>query len=505
MMVKPKENLTLKTIQGSFWSLSSNLLGRFGALIFTIILARFLLPEGFGIYSLTTSISLIFLTLADLGINQTYIKYVSNSLINKRLSKAYFNYIFKIKIWITIIITLVILIISYPLSFYVFHKPELLFPMLISSIFVFLFSIESFFESTLYIFHKTLYLNFKEAIYQVSRIILSLLFFYVIAKSYYVSGVILSLTISMFFIMVYVIYYSIKFGPFIFDSKVKTNGIKLNKKEILSFLLYLTIGGISGVFFSYIDTVILGIYLPSAYVGFYRAAYTLIFGISGIFAFQSVFMAIFSQSNKTSLANNFNKVLKYLLLLSIPLCLGLFYFSNQIIRIVYGSEYLPAIAVFRLLSFLIIPAVLINLLIPLLASFNKNKVYAKAIVYGSIINIVLNISFIIWFLKYSQLMATFGAGLATLISTYLYVGYLFFYARYKLNIFFNMKQFLPFIISSILMIFIIYICDSLFSFSLYVQTSVLVIIGALSYILLLILFRSINIHEFYHFFKMLSD
>jgi len=75
-----KERLRQRVLKDSFWNISSNFLGKVGALIFTIILARFLLPEGFGIYSLAISIALIFMTFADLGVNQTMLRYVSSEI-----------------------------------------------------------------------------------------------------------------------------------------------------------------------------------------------------------------------------------------------------------------------------------------------------------------------------------------------------------------------------------------------------------------------------------------
>ena len=70
-----KESLTSQTIKSSVWNLSYTIIQRVGGLVFTIILARILLPESFGLYSLVISIALIFMTFSYGGFDQTFIRY----------------------------------------------------------------------------------------------------------------------------------------------------------------------------------------------------------------------------------------------------------------------------------------------------------------------------------------------------------------------------------------------------------------------------------------------
>ena len=90
-----KKSLTKIVLQDAYWNMTSVVISRIGALIFTILLARFLLPERFGIYSLAMSVALIFITFADMGINHTVIRYVSKELgeNNKESANAHFKYI----------------------------------------------------------------------------------------------------------------------------------------------------------------------------------------------------------------------------------------------------------------------------------------------------------------------------------------------------------------------------------------------------------------------------
>ena len=72
-MVKNASNLKGTIFANSLWNVMASLIGRAGALVFTIIIARALLPETFGIYSLALSIAVFCLTFTDLGINQALI------------------------------------------------------------------------------------------------------------------------------------------------------------------------------------------------------------------------------------------------------------------------------------------------------------------------------------------------------------------------------------------------------------------------------------------------
>jgi len=489
-----EESLTSKTVRGSFWSLSSNMISRAGALIFTIILARFLLPEGFGIYSLATSIALIFLTFADLGINQTYIRFVSGSINNKKLAKAYFSFIYRIKVYFTLGVTLALGLLSYPLSVYVFHKPELFFPLLLSSLFVLISSFEDFFESSFYITNKVFYMNIKEFVFQVMRISLSLLVFFLLVKTYQVSGVIVAVIISLLVSGLYVYYASRKVLPFLWDRSIKSNKIKINKKEVLSFLYYLSIGSLSGVFFSYIDTVMLGIFLESEFVGFYKAAYTLVFGFVGILTLQPVFLAIFSQSNKESLRNNFNRVLKYFLIILIPVSFGLIVVSDRVISLVYGENYLAGVLLLKLMAFLIIPGTLNNLFLPVLASQNLYSIYAKGVIYSTILNVVLNFVLIKYLLRYSEIWATAGAAIATLISVYLYTMYLMYHLKKGININYDWKAFvIPSFASLAMVLAVGYINPSLPNNLL--SFVALVLFGVLIYSALLIMTKWVNLTE----------
>ena len=87
-------------IKNSIYQFSTSLVAKIGALILTIILARMLMPELFGLYSLALSTVLIFAAFSDFGIGSVMVRFISRELGKRNLkkAKAYSDYLLKVKI-----------------------------------------------------------------------------------------------------------------------------------------------------------------------------------------------------------------------------------------------------------------------------------------------------------------------------------------------------------------------------------------------------------------------
>ena len=196
-----KTPLKNELIKGSFWSFTTTLLAKIGGLILTIILARYLLPDGFGLYSLAFSVAIVFVTFADLGINSATIRYISQEITsNGKKVNSFLKYFLKLKIKVALISSISLLVTSYFLSNFLFHKPELFLLLIFLSFYIFLISIDGFFESLLYIKNRVDLITFKEIIFQVLRISFVFSAFLVLRKGLYLSGAILSSVFSALFI-----------------------------------------------------------------------------------------------------------------------------------------------------------------------------------------------------------------------------------------------------------------------------------------------------------------
>ena len=86
-----ESSISQQVAKSSFYNLLTAIISRGGALIFTFFLARLLLPEGFGIYSLALAIILFLQSLIELGTNSALLKYVPENIHNPGLAKVYLS------------------------------------------------------------------------------------------------------------------------------------------------------------------------------------------------------------------------------------------------------------------------------------------------------------------------------------------------------------------------------------------------------------------------------
>ncbi len=493
MEKKNGETLRERVFKDSIWNLTSTFISKIGALIFTIIIARFLLPEGFGIYSLATSVALLFLMFADLGVNQAMIKYVSAEIEkNKQKATAYFQYLLKLKTYLLMVFSLLLLLLAYPLSNFIFKKPELFYPLLLVSLYVFILGLSGFFESLFYIKNKVRYVAFKEGILQVSRILLVLLIPLVLVSSKYVTGTIGSLVISAFIILLFVIYFSKKDLEFLFNKSKFT----IDKKEILKFVGYLTLGTLSIVFFSYIDTIMLGLFVSAENIGYYKAAFTLVLGVSGLLSFVNILMPVLAKVSASGLSTVFNKVIKYSMILTLPATFGIIALAKYLIRLVYGYDYLQATIFIYILSPLVVISVTMGIFLTLFSARAKPEKFAKLTLAGALLNIILNYLFIIYFIKISEFQATIGVAIATVISWTIYFFASFLLINKELKIEIKWLNIIRPLFASIVMFLIInFLILRITDVTLFIGIFV-VFFGILFYTFVLWLIRGLNHEDF---------
>lgn len=485
-----KRGLKQRFIKNSFWSFISLFVGKTGALIFTIILARFLMPENYGIYSIVLSTVMIFYTFADLGVNKALVRYLSFAIAkSKKKINPYYKYLLKIKLFLALTISTILLILAYPLSLYVFNNSALFLPFIVAAFYVFVISLEGFYTEMFYTIEKVQYISFKEALSQTLRITFALLVFFFIASSYHVLGIFISLIIAHFFLGILVFYYIKKLIPQL-HVKSHTN---INKRKIRNFVGFLTIATISGVFFSYIDSLMLGIFLKPEFVGYYRASFALVIGIVNVLAFpNAILLPVLTKINKADTEKILNNVFRYIVYLSIPASFGLLIFRSYFIDLFYGAPYLPGTLPFAFLAFAILPMVAVGAFLPMFSAKEKPQIFAKLIIITSIINIILNLILIKALLPISPNWATAGAAIATLTSWTIYFFAAFFISKKQFKLHVSLKPIIKPLISALVMTGVLYYILSLSQSINFIKGIILILLGAAIYTLLMIILKAVT-------------
>ena len=469
--------LARKVLKNTAFNSSSIIISGIGGLVFTVILARLLHPEFFGVYHLALSVALVMLTFADLGVNRTMTRYVSYALgkNDNTLARSFFRYLLKIKFLFALLTSLALIILAKPLSIYIFHKPYLFLPLEIVGILIFFFSFMDFLDGTFVALQKFQYSAVRSLIYEISRLSIIPLF---ILLGYSVSGALVGLTLSVIVVVVFLFFFLAKRYSYLFKGET----IKIERRRILRFLGYLTFSTlVAGLFFLHVDAIMLGILMDVDDVGFYKAAFSIVATFIGLVSATSVLFPVFTQLEGDELSNAFGKVFRYLSMFAFPCAFGLAFMANPLILVMYGAEYLPAVLPFYALCLLIL-IVPMDFFRILFESQEKPEYPAKITVISSGLNIVLNYFFILRF-------GVMGAAIATLIARYFGSFTLGILSKTSLGIFPRFDSIYKPLFSSFVMFGFLYLLPSPKTF---LGGIVGIIFAAIIYVSVMFLIKGIN-------------
>ncbi|MBT3395004.1 flippase [archaeon] len=474
--------LKQRVLKNVGYNLTNTLILKFGAFLFTIIVARLLQPELFGLYSLALTIGIIAIGLADAGVNATLIYFVSSALgkNQKSMARGYFSFLLKFKILLSVIIAISIFSLSKIISESIFHKPELTPLLKIIAVYIIFQSLFEFFKASFYAIQKLKYITITQSIFQTLKLmIVSIL----LILGYSVFGAITGLLISTIIATIILFIFFYKKCHFFMEEGIK----KINKKRVLKYFSYLLIISLSGIFFGYVDIVMIGALLPSIEVGFYKAAQAIVFSVAALLSVTGVLLPVFTQLDEEKLKTMFQKTFHYSAMVSIPAAFGLIFISKQFIEIIYGIEYLPAAIVLIPLSLLVIVQATGSFFSNIFAAKEKLKWPAIIMIIATILNITLNYSMI---LAYGIL----GAAIATVISSYFNAISLGILARKKIGIKIQFNSILkPMVATTVMVGFLIWFNGY---FGLIFPLSIIeIILATIIYFITLFLIKGIKLKQ----------
>ncbi|MFC1667395.1 polysaccharide biosynthesis C-terminal domain-containing protein, partial [Candidatus Omnitrophota bacterium] len=174
-----------------------------------------------------------------------------------------------------------------------------------------------------------------------------------------------------------------------------------------------------------VDVLMLSKISGDAAVGWYGAAHKIIdaYSLFPILLVISLFPVLIKvhKENKDSLESVSNKVLKYLLIIGIPLIIFSLVDAKKIILFLYNEEFTNSIPVFQLLSIRGMTFFSSNVLLGyLLFTTDKEKLYLKLVVITLCLNIFLNFILIP---KYSYIGASLATAISGIFSSFLHYRY----------------------------------------------------------------------------------
>jgi len=179
------------------------------------------------------------------------------------------------------------------------------------------------------------------------------------------------------------------------------------------------------------------------------------------------------------------------------LCLG-----NHLLRLIYGYEYLPAAIPLSIFALLIFEMPISANLKALFYARENPKQVVKTIFFAVILNVVLDIIFIVFLLRVSAIWAITGVAAATVISRMFILISLSVAARKKLSIHYNLKSIIRPVIASFIMMLVILLINSQIKDVTLLIGILEVILGAVVYFVLLVLLKGLK-REDYHLIRLL--
>ncbi|MTK63825.1 MAG: flippase [Methanobacterium sp.] len=383
---------------------------------FTVIYtARYLGAGGFGVLSLGLSFGAIFGVFVDMGLSTLIVRELAR---DKSLSGKYIINSFLMKI-ILAIVTFALVFFTVQLIGYDPLESLIIYLITISVI------ISSFYTLLNAIFQadeKMEYLSLANIINSVVLLAGTLLGIYLGLNIVYFAWVyvITSIVVLVYCLAVYIKKFS---GV---DLDVDFSFWKPTIKEAWSFgIIFL-----SGMLYTYVDSIMLSILKGAEAVGWYSAAYRLMY-IALLLpnaintAVYPVMSRLFNDSSSESLKLLYERYFKYMLIAGIPLGLGTSILAKQVILLLYGTGFDESVAALQILVWTVVFTFAGASFTQLLQSINKQIIITKISLFCLCVNIVLNLILIP---PYSYV----GASIATLITEIVLVSYIIF-ITYKLG------------------------------------------------------------------------
>ena len=438
--------------------------------LLVFFIARFLGVSGLGTFSSALSLLYMFQAFTSLGFQHLITREVaqdkskaSRLLVNSSLLGGIFS------IFMAGVMCLVVNLVTDDVS--IIHSVFFLSFALIPS------TLALVCESVCRGFEKIEYIAISQITGNVFKVLLGLFFLF---KGYGIVTLMIVIMGSHFIIFCLSLYFALKCVS-IKHYDVDFGFCKWITKEIPVFALIFIFSSIR----RNIDVLILTNLLGSIEVGFYSAAYKLmnickLVVSCYIVAVQPVIFKLFKSSPE-----NYKLIcedsIRYLIILTLPIAVGVILLSDNIILLIFKKEFLPSADVLNILIWLLILYSFNQIISNALIAGNMQKVNMKANFIGMTGNICLNLLLIPY-------LGFIGAGIANLVAAAITLIYQYYFVSkhlFKLN-FINLIR-KP-LIATVLMALIILLLRN-------VNLFILIVISAIAYLSFLLLLKTFSKKE----------
>ena len=396
------------------WMMISQIITSVCAFVWTLLMARYLGVNDFGIFGTAVSFSTIFGIFADFGINAYIVREISTDFENE---PKYMGVAISTKVLLSFLYMMMVFLALLILGWDNFVVAICL-----------LFALENAIKTCYGLLFASFQAHEKMKYQAISNTLLNVLTFifiiiitltnwglYGIAFAYIIANIIAAIYIIL------ALKHHVFVPKFIFNKNLSINLIKAGIPFALSSFFYT-------IYFS-IDMVMLQQFSGPYPTGLYNSTYKL---INVLTLFYTIYTAVvfpvmskLFKSDDNLLNLSFNKSVKYLSLITIPLSVATVFYAGDIINLVYGNQYAQADTVLKILIWTVIFLFVNGACSLVLNASHKEvsvtKIYSMAALFNIILNLILIPNYDVY-----------GASIATVLSEIL-ILVLELYALSKIN------------------------------------------------------------------------
>lgn len=393
------------------WAGSLRIIVRGLGILKTVILARLLTPSQFGIFGIAFLILGILEMVTETGVNVILIQE------NKKIDD-YINTGWIVSIVRGVIISILIIIFT-PLIVSFFNSPESKNILYLTALIPLL---RGFINPAVIQYQKNLQFGnefkFRSVIVFVEVAASVVIALITKSENALVWGMVCSVITEI--IMSFVI---IKPRP-----KFKFDFVKL--KNMINLGKWITGAKVFDYLFAHLDDIIVGKLMGAYSLGIYQQSYR-ITSLPVIEISESVQRVTFPHyskmiENKESIKSTYLKTLIYTVCLVVPFALILYLFPTQIIMLVYGSDWLSAVPVIKVLAIFGVTKTLANSVFPILLAYKRQDLVMGLTLIG-IIALAITIY------PLTNKFGLVGAGISTVLASLVMIPPAYYFARKVTN------------------------------------------------------------------------
>lgn len=328
-------NIKHQLFSGVFYTALAKYSGIIISLVVAGILARLLSPDDFGVVAIATVIIAFFNLFTDMGISPAIVQH-------KSLTKEELSDIFSFTVWTGIGISILFFAASWLIADY--YKSEILRTLCQ------LLSVNLFFASANIVPGALFYRNKEFKFIAIRSFIIQIAGGAGAITAALCGAGLYALIINPILssILIFVISYQR------YPQRLRfTLGLKVLRK-IFSYSAYQFLFNVINYFSRNLDKLLIGKYMSMSALGYYEKSYRLMMlplqNITQVIT--PVMHPIFSdfQNDKEKLATSYERIVRFLSFIGLPLSVLLFFTAEEVTLIIFGDQWLPSVPVFRILS-----------------------------------------------------------------------------------------------------------------------------------------------------------